>query len=481
MFKVVLVDDEPWALLGMVNSFEWGQWGFEVIAKTTDPEEAAEIIRREKPDVVFTDICMQEHSGIDLIKAARADGQDTEFVIVSGYGEFSYAQDAIRYGTFYYMLKPIDLAEAEKLIEKLSKHMTLKKSIEERISDISILESIYAGNETIREFFERNKIPVKYPTFQVVVTSGISYCDPARIEIPDDSVHITLKLGTLKYAFLVNCKDNLQGDIFNFYSKEEREGISIGLSTCGSDSRKVSSLLREADMSSFGEFIYANKGVFLYEKNSHGSVKNMVDKVITYIEESRVQSVKEIIYKVPEAFIRDKLGMEEITLFYNQIVAYIAYEYNEAFERADLGFLDYAQLVKKFVNIHDLCSFLADIVSLANAEACGAEDVNVNDNFKNLLNYVNTNYNQIIYLSDLSKKFYLNSTYICDLFKKVTKMTFTEYLTQLRMEKACEFLNNTEISISEIAEKVGYKDYYHFSRTFKKAYGITPSNYKKGS
>ena len=94
-------------------------------------------------------------------------------------------------------------------------------------------------------------------------------------------------------------------------------------------------------------------------------------------------------------------------------------------------------------------------------------------NFKELLEYVNLNYNQTIRLDDLSSQFYISPTYICDLFRKHTDRTLTEYILDLRMTEASAMLKGTDMLVSQIASKVGYNDYYYFSRLFKILWNIS--------
>lgn len=119
MYRVIIVDDEPWALLGIKKTFKWDFFGFEITNETTDSEEAIELILKEKPDVVFTDISMPELSGIDIIRIARGKGLKTIFVIISGYADFKFAQEAIKYGAFEYCLKPIMQEEADRILKNV--------------------------------------------------------------------------------------------------------------------------------------------------------------------------------------------------------------------------------------------------------------------------------------------------------------------------------------------------------------------------
>lgn len=102
------------------------------------------------------------------------------------------------------------------------------------------------------------------------------------------------------------------------------------------------------------------------------------------------------------------------------------------------------------------------------------------DSIKNILDYIHINYcDPNISLNKISEIFYLNMAYCSVLFKKCTGMTYSEYLTSIRMTKACELLKDPTLSVEEVSYKIGYDDYFYFNRVFKKNIGITPANYKR--
>lgn len=123
MHTVFLVDDEPWTLQGLRQSFDWSTMGFSVIGESTDSAEALEMIDRLHPDVIFTDVRMGEISGLDLIRIARSKNNPAVFVFISGYADFIYAQEALHHGAFDYLLKPIHLDEAAKLLQRINLHL----------------------------------------------------------------------------------------------------------------------------------------------------------------------------------------------------------------------------------------------------------------------------------------------------------------------------------------------------------------------
>lgn len=102
--------------------------GFELIGETMNPVEALDMIDRLRPDVVFTDIRMPDISGIELIKRIRDLDIDSKIVVVSGFAEFSYAQQSIKYGVFDYCLKPINPQRADELLARLAKELDSEKS-----------------------------------------------------------------------------------------------------------------------------------------------------------------------------------------------------------------------------------------------------------------------------------------------------------------------------------------------------------------
>ena len=118
MYRVIIVDDDHWAIKDIVRSFCFARHGFTVVAQCGSAEEALVDIVRHRPDLVITDIRMERESGLHLIKRCREKGINGLFIILSGYDRFDYAKEAIKQGAFYYMLKPIDDREANELMRQ---------------------------------------------------------------------------------------------------------------------------------------------------------------------------------------------------------------------------------------------------------------------------------------------------------------------------------------------------------------------------
>lgn len=244
MYKVIIVDDEPWTIIDIERTFALEEMGFTIIGSYRSPQKALPAIVQSRPDLVITDIRMSGMSGIELMKKVRDHHIPCEFIVVSGYSEFTYAQAAITYGACGYCLKPLNPDDALECLERA------KTTLDKRI--------------------QKNTTP-PLPTDETVL-------------------------------------DN---------------------------------------------------------------------------------------------------------------------------------------------------------------------------NFEKFLNYINVHFSEHLTLRDLAAMFHMNPNYCCSLFTKYTGKTFSKYLTDLRTDEACRLLTETEHSLEEVASLVGFRDYFYFSKVFKKNCGYSPKEYRK--
>ncbi len=118
-YSVVIVDDEPWALSGLMEAYDWEQNGFQVALHTMDPFAAKCYILDNEPNVALVDIKMKGLDGLSLIQECHKKSSKTVFQIVSAYDYFDYAKKAITLGVFEYLLKPINRVELHASMERL--------------------------------------------------------------------------------------------------------------------------------------------------------------------------------------------------------------------------------------------------------------------------------------------------------------------------------------------------------------------------
>jgi len=155
IFTVVVVEDEKLIAKNIAKNIEMVNSNFKVIGIESNGEDALRLIQDKAPNVVFTDIQMPVMDGIKLIKHLSEYNKYIRCVILSGHNDFEYAQSAIEYGAFAYLLKPINIDELSNLMKKLE--LTLLSDYNILASELShVTYSSYEIAELIKKYIENN-------------------------------------------------------------------------------------------------------------------------------------------------------------------------------------------------------------------------------------------------------------------------------------------------------------------------------------
>jgi YesN/AraC family two-component response regulator len=477
MYRVMIVDDEPWAIKGIRKAFNWKAFGFEVIAEATSSERAFELICEKRPDVVFTDIRMPKYNGIDLIRMTRERQIDTEFVVVSGYAEFAFAQEALRYGALDYVLKPVVLAATESLLKKMRDTISRKHNSRDRL----ILEALIGNDEGelrfLDPFFQSSAEPFWYA---LIVHRRDESGAAVKPELPGAQKSIAIKMGPGKILYLINTeKDPWAGKAPE--TLLEPGWISGGFSMKAESLKNAARIIKEADIAASKPFIGIEKaGVFAYDENVQ-DMKPLICDLQREYEQGNFDGIQDLLRRIKETFKNNKLGMAEAVFLWNQAISIV--NKSQDGENRDIGleYLNYQELKDRFKDFESLCSFIFSIFEQVKSQnGLAVEDKETMSYFRQMLEYINDHYSQELYLKELAARFFMSPFYCCHLFNKILGTTYSKYVTDVRIERACQLLlRNPELAVEEIASRVGYPDYYYFNKVFKKQRGITPAKYRK--
>lgn len=147
MLKVLLVDDEPFIVQGLSLLVDWEEEGCEIVATAQNGIEALTYLKTNKVDLIIADIKMPEMTGLELLETIRREQvSDAYFVILSGYSEFAYAQQAIHYSCMDYVLKPV---EKEVLTEIIRKAANMSATEIQQQEDKKKMERAYLARNVI--------------------------------------------------------------------------------------------------------------------------------------------------------------------------------------------------------------------------------------------------------------------------------------------------------------------------------------------
>ena len=160
VYQVLIVDDEEIVCRGLARFVKWEKYGFQVAGTAASGEEALSILGKKPIDLIFMDIRMPQMTGLELLKLVKEQYSQTKCVILSGYSDFSYAQEAIRNGASDYLTKPVVLKDIETLLERLSSEFTHQQK-----------ESLIHTN--------------RMEALLLSAVKGYSHIDPHRYDLPN--------------------------------------------------------------------------------------------------------------------------------------------------------------------------------------------------------------------------------------------------------------------------------------------------------
>lgn len=123
MYKTVIMDDDKWALTDIRQTFNFEAHGCQVVGEFSSAEEGLPAILALQPDLIVSDICMAQKSGLDMARICRDRGLSAEIILVSGYERFQYAQEAMRHGVFAYLLKPLQDSEVQDAMARVTQKL----------------------------------------------------------------------------------------------------------------------------------------------------------------------------------------------------------------------------------------------------------------------------------------------------------------------------------------------------------------------
>lgn len=472
MFRVAIVDDEPWVLLGLEKGIPWEELGFEITCKTTDSEEALASILETRPDVIITDIQMPNLSGIDLMRCAREQGVNSQIIVFSGYSDFGYAKKAIQYGVFAYLMKPLSKTEFIKTLTVLSKNLSAIKAQRETSG-----ESLWYEDEFLNmsEFVTGESY--------CVLTCYMTLSDKLSL---DDLLHdiscAGYKYGSDKYVYLLKGRqkeilERLE-KIFLDVRRQEKEYICCGLSESFFEKEQLPSAVQESNIAVHNFFLDQTKTLSVSTPTNIKCCTAYYDEFSSKLDTNSFALAKELIEGLPEYIQKHDLNVLDFSYLYNRILDCLERAINRVKE-TDVEYVSYDRLIEQYPGgLIDAVSFLSRLLAELDTPAAQVSAGSY-ETFEKLITYIDENYYKDLSLPELSQCFFLNMTYICDLFKKQRSTTFSKYLTSIRLEKAYSSILKPNASLAEIAESVGYRDYYYFIKQFKKKYGVTPGQLHK--
>ena len=472
MYRTLIVDDEKWALVGIRKYLDIVPDAFDIIGEAASPAEALDLIIQTQPDLVFTDYRMPGMTGTEMIQRAKDLGSRAEFVVISGYADFEYVQQALRVDVLDYLLKPLDVLHAEALLQSILNKMDKRHLM----NDLDLFCLLIADQGSVDDLLRLHMPKRLMPCWQVACferSSDKKVKLALNTDVPwQDKM---LKIGPKKLTWIVNSQEDCHEAVEQALRSAGDQIVCCGTSQCAADVDKLSTLIRTAQDSVYDIFIYPDQRVFSYSLPHHSYVFGLWEQFCRQMQSGKMNAVAASLRQLPDTFRRERLTTADAVSLWNLFADKALSDRPDALWAENLSHMRPHTIVETFGSIDAMAQSLIGLLT----EQPGEQDGSTAQHFKKLLQYIDAHYMENLNLQTLSNQYYINVSYCCELFRKETDMTFTQYITSLRMDHAKELLLNTDLPFKLICESVGYNDYFYFDKVFKRNTGLTPTEYRK--
>ena len=525
MLKVIVADDEKRICRLICMLADWNALGMEVVTTAANGLEALDAIRTYQPDILITDIHMPGCSGLELIAQAKQLQPELEIIIVSGYAYFDYAQTAIKHGVGEYLLKPIKqddlMASLRKLEQRcrerrnsLAEVHTLKEDYQEQVTqqrerfvrDLMYKQVENLASEAIEKQYRLKLAGPCIQAFELKMDYIPGAFTDASLEIILEKARYSIhnQLAALCKTLVVHF-EKMEGCGIVCFEPEQRGNVRSAL-------REVVNQLT-AQRPMFGPISFsAGLGQTVAETQLlPQSLKTARCAVMERLQEGtgRLLELSQISvidadpilqrYRISAGYALDSLDAAEAAACVEQMIcdarnipgmtgkAY--YDLAAAAGRVFIlrcNFPQQEELIAQYdescgqsSSIDDLFGQLKKLQQEQISRLQAERESEATRPIRLAKKYVQEHYQEPITLEDVCASVGFSVSYFSVLFKKETGEGFAKYLTNVRIDKAKELLQETDYPVAEICREVGYSDVKHFVQTFRKATGLNPAQYRK--
>ena len=519
MKKIMLVDDELDILYGFQLMLDWETLGFEIIALCLDGYEAMEILKKTVPDIIITDIRMSGMDGLELGKYVTKHYPQIKLIILSSYSEYTYMKTAIDLKVSSYLLKPLDeeqlksaLWKAAEEIDAATQQLHQMVSRDAQVSGAVLFATcskLISGNqlEEYEEKLLRDKLSL-YKLRILLAQEDVPHFPGADFEESADQFYKTLSIGVHSRAtmlfsrylenravFIFSCDDydQFQKELESFCQRNMTTSFSAVVSEVLSSPEDIPTVYTEIKTQLQNEMFFGFPGSYYLATGREG-ISSPGEKIpAEFINECKMQLEKAIVTlddeRVDEAIYGILCRLREMKCRFSEqevrvLCAHLGNHALTVLEREVQPSSDEIQELRfNLMMTYNLCNLETILEKTSDQIEKLIQTVGKHPNqlgvLQPVMEYLQNHYAQQISLDGVAKLFYLNPSYLSRLFTKTLGVTFTTYLTDIRITAARQMLDAQKMSVSEIAQACGYNSDSSFYGAFKKAVGYSPGEYRR--
>jgi two-component system response regulator YesN len=446
MIRVLIVDDEKIVRKGLVSFMPWQEFGMVVVGEANNGENALQLLESNKVDLLLTDLSMPVMSGIELMKEVRKRHPHIQIVVLTLHQSFEYIQEALRLGAIDYIAKTqLEKEQFRDVLGRIAALFDTKKTSgydnqRDELDQVDELYVIYTLNQQIAD----TALDARLPKGAIELDAGVwglTYMPPEALAANTD--------------YAVICFQDLQ----------------------------------ESDRKSIVQFVRVyRRNAFFYDYDPLQPIPLIHPSAIISLGENAEYDLNKLKRKwlspewIYENHIFDKMLQELITIKLPPIrLTRLFFSLTDEWNRL------YEQILAHPIVMDDSFAYCAqfaawlrnarDAIQQANSKPQYSREIQ--NSIAKAANMAQQMMNQSLTAGEIAQMVNMSSSYFSQCFKQIVGKTYTDYLRDIRLERAKHYLTSTTKTIQWIAEQVGYNDEKYFSRLFREHVGMLPSEFRQ--
>ncbi|MCH4284982.1 MULTISPECIES: response regulator transcription factor [Bacillota] len=483
MIKIMVIEDEKIERETLVKILEEHIPNVEV-CQAMNGEEALQLYEKKQPSIILADINIPKFSGLEVIRRIQSYGKDCEFLILSSYDYFAYAQEAIRLGVDDFILKPYNIADmlqaVEKVMEKQKVKSVEKQTKNELLDKLEKYTPIMENECFYKIMSNEDDLSLKQALllldkqivcgFCIVGTKEDVQQDMKAFFYQEDNRIITGKLHGeyitfifLKHWLFPKEKEKLHQKFEAW--KQIDPALQVGSIE---EDIHIYESYRKAKNNTLAQFANDQK-----EPQNNGNKDELIQKMIQAFDDIEEEKVKKYTLDYTQSLLASEKAVMEEDI--QQLMDSIFIHLKETY--ADMEISPIAPIQLSATSFQEVNLFIHMNIMKYYQDMLSYRFKNTNHLVRQALKFIDANYRRPITLNDMAEALDVSPFYISKLLNTSMKKTFTELVSERRVEASKELLK-TNKRIKEIAYEVGFQGQNYFTKIFKKYTGVTPKVYK---
>jgi len=531
MIRMIVIDDIKDVVDGLVNGISWGQYGIAIAGACLNGEDGLKLALQEKPDIILTDIRMPKMDGLTMTRAIVEALPQCKIILISGYSDFEYAQEAVRLGAFDFVTKPFSLEDIVETVQKarlavleLKRQQSNIQEMERRVKEslpvlrqefFNLLIHHKAHENKIRERWDFLQVGLDRENFVVMVleidrfqelskdwpVSEIELLRFTMQNILEETIHAYTKgvvfrdsdgrFVVIHNEYEAESPSALAERCCDHIARYAKYTVSIGVGSRVSRIHELPLSYQQATTAMSYHFYTGGNGVVCYgdviedkqrlPKYPADRVQDIAFALLSGNRERTLVILEEVYEELVHFQPRPQPRYLALLLhgFANMLVRVLL----EKLSYEDIEPLE--ELLQEMEassgrTVHDIYGLLKQICergcSIVEERSASQAHLII----EQAIAYIKQHLSAELTVAHCASQVHLSGSYFANLFKKVTGMSFSQYVTATRMDKAKEMLLQNK-QIQEVASALGYEERRYFSDVFKKATGMTPSEFRQSA